>query len=72
MKNYLNNLLLQIMMKKVLGTHFFNVNLLFLHPNIVPNTKIILIFSCGGGAGTDMVWPLLLAYIGSSLYKLVL
>ena len=34
--------------EKGIGNPFFNVNLLFLHPNIVPNTKIILIFSCGG------------------------
>ena len=35
--------------KKDIGTHFLNVNLLFLQPYNVPNIKMTLIFSCGGG-----------------------
>ena len=41
-------ILSQIEPKKVVGTNFFNVNFLFLYPNIVPNIKLVVKFCCGG------------------------
>ena len=39
-------ILSQIEPKNVVGTKFFNVNFLFLYPNIVPNIKLVVGVGC--------------------------